>query len=516
MKHLLLILALLIPELLFGQATVPSTPYTRTLLRSPDAPTAQAILQLGTAGTTGNTNITLFDTLAGTTLFKLTNGIQLGLLSPSVWDWQTNFLEDSSGGAQMQRIFGGSTNGFMPAVNAIDYGLTTSGDQTAHIQAAVNAATNLGNRVIIPAGTYTVNGTITLWKGVELMGESPPLNNSFGTVLSPGAGANTMVFIPTGSAGTYIHNLAFVDGSAHNLATAISTSTNANPVGTSNIKIENVSIYGLARGAYFNYSWDIQLINNSYSTTTTCVQGTNNVNAVDIWGGHFFGIYGVKCDGFACFAWNIHSVFEVCSNAIFFANDCEQMNVTGCYAENNTNFVSANGTYALNIDHNEIDLTSSTNIVLVGCKFPYIGHNRFSATPSPSWDVDSTTYGLRIDPSSFNGAPSWHNAAATSLILDGTNIFNTGGYSGLVNNKASLMSSNLPTSATWLFTNTDIVNWICYITGGTVSGISQNMSPLAASATGITNASLTVILQPGESLGVTNGATAPNFAFKRF
>lgn len=67
-------------------------------------------------------------------------------------------------------------NGIDRTFNVIQYGATGDGatDDTAAIQAAVNAVPATGGQVIFPIGTYKLTGTITLpdVRGIELIGRS--------------------------------------------------------------------------------------------------------------------------------------------------------------------------------------------------------------------------------------------------------------------------------------------------------------------------------------------------------
>jgi hypothetical protein len=144
----------------------------------------------------------------------------------------------------------------------------------------------------------------------------------------------------------------------------------------------------------------------------------------------------------------------------------------------------------------------------------FFGNVQNSVSDIGAFQFDATlTTDIRgLDPSPSYGANYWTEPVLKDLTNFATSVTINGGVASLANNGGSLMSSNVATG-TWSFTNSDKVNWLCYIMGGTASGISQNDS--AVEISGSTNLNATLILQPNEWLRITN-TTAPRFTFKRF
>lgn len=397
-----------------------------------------AVIQFGGAPAGIASQLTRSD---GTVLASIdTNGIT-----------KTNVIVDSSGGAKVQRIYNSRTNGFFNTINALDYGLSTTGDQTANLQAAINDATNSGYRVFIPAGTYTVNGTLIV-KNCLLEGETPGSQSARGTILTAAAGANNIVFIPIGSGGTLIRNITFTSSSATGGATGITTSTNS-ATDTTNIRIEGCTFYQLTRAVYLNQA-NIIDINDCF--VNDCFQGywgTNNVNAVTIRGGHVYAVVGARVDSATCINWLAEGArFEQCSNA-WRLNGLNTMTSIGCYYENNTNDFLANAVDSMALFNNEFGPTKSTNIVMVGCYFPLMQNNHF-ASAGPHYHIDGTTYGLvNVAPNYRGNTPNFIDSAITRQKLDGTNFVTTGGAyygngSGLTNVYETNLVQNILTPAT--------------------------------------------------------------------
>jgi len=83
-------------------------------------------------------------------------------------------------------LLGGSA--LMADINARDYGAVGDGvaDDTAAVQAALNAAEKEGPVCLLPAGRYRINGALTVPPGVTFRGASegvPHSEHPIGTLL---------------------------------------------------------------------------------------------------------------------------------------------------------------------------------------------------------------------------------------------------------------------------------------------------------------------------------------------
>jgi hypothetical protein len=155
-----------------AQPVIPSTPYTRDLMRSPDAAAARAKIGVGTVVT----NVAVVTPGPGIT----TNGGTVNLAA-----WVTNKI---------------------PYVNVRDFGAdpAVSGDDTAAFTNAVNYLNTNGGRLFIPAGYYNVSARLFLTGptsplqygmsgGYQIVGESGTILNYTGN----GGGTNCLFYLKT-------------------------------------------------------------------------------------------------------------------------------------------------------------------------------------------------------------------------------------------------------------------------------------------------------------------------------
>ena len=110
-----------------------------------------------------STNVTGF-TATGTSGQLL----QSGATNSPTWITPNNLLVTSTGSTTARTL----ANRFADVVNVKDFGAIGDGvtDDTAAIQAAVNAAPLIGGTVFFPNGTYKFSG-VTITKGISLIGE---------------------------------------------------------------------------------------------------------------------------------------------------------------------------------------------------------------------------------------------------------------------------------------------------------------------------------------------------------
>jgi lysophospholipase L1-like esterase len=437
-------------------------------------------------------------------------------------------------GPSITRAFDGNIEGFITGLNAADYGVTMVSDQTAFIQAMINAATNTFGQVChLPAGAYYVAGSLVLPPDLIFEGESSQFSKIVSSV-SPGAetgstlyfGANTGTMIQLQGGGQMVRNVGLYSAGA---GTAISSDLTAPAKVSQYCTFEHCRIYGFNIGINGN-CLENSTIFDCYLTCQTNVYYTNAANANWIIGGHLGGgIYGVRMDagtGPVCQGNHIFTTGEGLSNAVsIVGTSAFSTDIDFADAEGNTNDVVVNGSTGTKIMGGHHDVTVG------GTNFVFVGAQGFTLAPdfvydgSRAFNIDSTSFGGTIDIPKFGINPTAFNllcAAQTYRTWNGTNftvvggyISSSGGFASLANNRASLMSSNVGTG-TWAFTNTDAVSWQCFIGGVgacAVQGVSVNDSQLLAGNS--TNILSTVILQPAEWLRITN-TTAPHFAFKRF
>ena len=388
----------------------------------------------GTVGVTPtlHTNLTGMASMSGGG-----SKIQFGGLPPGFGVQYTNsgmssgatFGIDTNGNLQTVAS-NGNTNGYIPTINVLLYGVTTNGDQTANVQTALTYATNLHQRVFFPAGHYLISGQLVV-KNVEFEGESASSQSGGGTIFDCGAGVNNMIFVPLGSAGTLIKNITFIGNVAAGGGTGITTSTNA-ASDTTDLKVEGCTFYHLARAIYLNRANVIDVQDNFFNDCTTGIWGTNNANAVRIEGGHFFDVVGIRVDDNTCINWTIiASRFENSSNACL-ATSMQLFNCIGNYFEANTNDCVMNGVVNANFLFNNAGTSFlTTNLLYTGVHGGLIFGNSFGAS-TPTYNVDTTSFNVHAFGNTFNGTPSFKNGSASGTSNDGTNTvwFGIGGPIG--------------------------------------------------------------------------------------
>lgn len=447
----------------------------------------------------------------------------------------------------------------------------------AAIDAATNAGQSVYIPHAPGAGNaWTVNGTLHAGRN-RIFGDSTQAG-VFGTILFHNANNGAIIDISNGysngGTGVEIDHITFLGNGTGN-GFGITATNISSGVGAQNFSIHDCTFQALQEGIVLWRSWDIVLQNNYFQNVLKCYDFSNSVNGVTIIGGHLTGpanSYGLYVQGGSCYQITVvGSVFELLSNAVFTTSTAESVDIHGCYFEGNTNAIVMNGNNSPVISGNVFIAgagSTTTNIIMVGATQPTIIGNDFFDTP-PAWNIDSTSTGISLINNRVNatakggnkiGASTYYSFDGTNILhltstgtetmsggnisltgtnaqpgqltmydgatnqtffFDGTNIyfrgtvFTTNGIASFYNNKATLLNSNVGTG-TWSFTNSDVVNWQCFIGGAgacAVQGVSVNDSQLFVGNS--TNILTTVILQPQEWLRITN-TTAPKFNFKRF
>ena len=321
-------------------------------------------------------------------------------------------------GATLVRFTGSTsstaTNGFLEVINAEDFGLTSSGDQSAVLQAAINAAAVFNQALYIPAGQYLV--TTQLWvPRIRVFGDSVAngVATTKGTTLYTGNNAIPAMIL--NGLGQEIDHISFQGNGASNHGIGIMTDTNyATP--TTGYSIHDCLFYNQEKGIKLEDTWDANIYNNYFSQTTTYgIYSTNWANDIRVNGGHFASLYGIIHHGEGsnqAGRWDISSAFEVCSNAIVFnGSGWSGVNIHDTYFEGNTNCIIAGNGKKITIQNNWFGSVLSggvnnTNIILVGTDHPTIINNYFYDS---GYNIDATTFGLVDGGNRFEATASSRN-----------------------------------------------------------------------------------------------------------
>ncbi|MBU6231591.1 hypothetical protein KGP36_02890 [Patescibacteria group bacterium] len=349
------------------------------------------------------------------------------------------------------------TNGVRTLINAADFGLTTSGDNTTPINNAIAAATLQGSQnntpvVFIPAGQWTVSGTILLTNGAVLMGETAPSAGAAGqgTMLWHSTASVPLIFMR--SKGGAVKDLFLFANSPANGAIGIAVETNASPSAVQNCWIDNVTVKNFATGWAGSYTWGWTFLNWYDTGCNIGIYASNACNAFHIIGGHStalaanqIGIY-VDARGGNCFDWTVSTTIEGMTNGVVITGDSSHtvnsFMLLNTYFESLTNCLVANYANSLNIiGGNTITGagSSSTNFVFVNCANPSIFGTTFY-DPTPGWNFDSTCYGTYVHPGYCSptarsqaaiAAQTWMHYGGTNLTLTGGSYYGNG--SGLTN-----------------------------------------------------------------------------------
>lgn len=325
-----------------------------------------------------------------------------------------------------QRLFNSTTNGFMPAINAMDYGLATGSDMTAVLQAAINDASE-GQRVFIPAGDWTVNGTLIISnRPIILEGEAEVGSTGVhqGTMIDIAAGANNALVIYPACAGTIVRNIQFYANAPSQNCYAIGITNESTFL--SSFTFQGLTIHGFGTGIKL-LNCGLGVIDNCYfNNVGTGIWASNAVNAIKVTQSHFqctngIAIYGTST---ACINWDISSWFEVCVTSVLLNGTIQKVNIHDGYFEGNTNNVVATGVKSLTVRDNYIQGLNNINLVFVGVTNSIVEGNLF-ANATPMWHVDSTSTVFHQRNNLYNGG-TYVQSPSTSITVN-TNITVVGG-----------------------------------------------------------------------------------------
>ena len=327
------------------------------------------------------------------------------------------------------------TNGVINTINALDYGLSASGDQTANIQSAINAAVAVTGRLFIPAGNWTVNGQLTIGGKMMLEGESGPGQNFAGTTLyAGGTASNTAIVL--NSQQCAIRNISIVgDGRAYG-RTGIST--RGDGTSTPYQIMENVTVTDMMVGISLTNTWNVDVI---YPNLYRCSNGIamlGNANAIHIIGGEINdmtnGIYAVSRD-FGLNMVSISTTIEQCARAIYMTNatgnfNIRNINIKDCYFENDPAVIYMEGNgrsiEGVSIEGCMFGFNNLTNIYLNTVTYPRIVGNDFTY-PGINIIADGSSTQLYEQGNAYQANQSNQLASVVSSLMIGTNIDLKGG-----------------------------------------------------------------------------------------
>lgn len=379
-----------------------------------------------------------------TAKFLSVPGVQLANFTDSLFTQSTNWTMDSAGGAKMQRVYGGRTNGFMSVINARDYGLVaTGGDQTAAIQAAITAATNSGLlSVYLPACTnvYTVNGLI-IPSGVRLFGDSPKgvVGTGQGTTLYANNQNKPMLVIA--GQNVEIEHISLYDDVVQPASVGILI-TNESAL-LQDFSLHDCTIKGFQRGIFMHYTWGGDIRNNMILQCNYGIDASNQVNAMHFSHNYFANTNSVWLHGDSNYKNTFDGVNEfeafpsasfTSSNGITMGGINQSTTFENNYFEKITNGIVVNASYGTVIQNNAfINCPGGTNIIITGAEGPVVTGNR-ATDQMPFINVDSTTYGMVYAFNDVRSGASVNLSPINAYQNDTTNIVlrSAGSYYGQI------------------------------------------------------------------------------------
>jgi len=291
----------------------------------------------------GTTTQSQWNTIAGTTGQTYVVG--------SLFTAATTGASSGNGAAAVARTL---ADRFADVVNVLDFGAVGDGvtDDTAAIQAALNAAPVLGGKIIFPVGTYKVTSTLILpsksssrLKPIYICGDSSSIApENCGSVIIF-TGTNIPLFQGRGVTGTDVTRgiLGFRDiqlyGGYTTGTSSTNTSTAINLYDPTGLQMKNVLIdgfkYGLKIEGYFYYSridycrfrscdYGVYITSGYVNGTsfTNCSFSTFDTNAM-----YFNGAIGEAAFISQCWFEN------AASDQIFISSTARKIVVRDCYFE---------------------------------------------------------------------------------------------------------------------------------------------------------------------------------------
>jgi len=338
-------------------------------------------------------------------------------------------------------------------INALDYGASPAlADNTAAIQAALNAASSNSASCFLPGSTnaYTCTSTLNIPDGVTFFGETTPFGGGNGNA-SQIFNSSSAIIMTFGN-GSQVKNLE-IQGTGTS-GTQIGLANRYTTTGISGYSIQGDYIKNLAIGIMLSNSWDGYCPNNEISACRSSVVFSNYANNISFIGGHYGSSAYATAIGFDVRGDDLQQKnnlsfvqcgFEVTSNAFNLrggGGSWANINITG-YGEGSTNVIYANGGRNLNIDHLAFAQSggnTTTNIVLRGVQGVSMDHNYFFN--SVAFDADSATYGLYFGQNFYESTVTWNNRATTYTVDDNTNVMLVGKamqVAGWTNTAATVM-----------------------------------------------------------------------------
>jgi hypothetical protein len=358
---------------------------------------------------------------------------------PNLSKYKGNFHGNALGLTNLFRIMpeDSDTNSYMTVINAADYGITSSGNQTVKIQAALDAGSNKFCTVYIPHGTYGINGTLVVHPNTRVIGDSSrgTAGTAHGTTLYGNESGKIMMLLE--GSGCEIANLSFLDDGFAFGTIGISSQTNVPAQTTQDYSIHDCSFKGLATGIKLQYTWGGRIQNNWWGTSGgCCIFATQQCNAFLISGNYFQSQQATNNITWWATAPDVSygnvfiaNEFENSSNNVWMAGPNSGFVFFGNYHEVATNCYVINGAIGPVIEANHtLNSPNGTNIILVSVERAKIRDNRM-ADPNHFLHADATSFGLDVtgndirsggDYNFFNAQTFWFN--------DGTNTMSKGGF----------------------------------------------------------------------------------------
>jgi len=181
-------------------------------------------------------------------------------------------------------------------INVKQFGAKTDGtDTTTHFQAAIDFAETNGFVVKVPAGSYTINTTITLKEGVSLIGER---TNPYNAVVyypskifhAPASSGVNMIELVAPAT-----NTAYVScGAIENLYLVASENGNTNygiylrnPLGA---RVDNIGASNPFVGGFLAIKGNLNGVFSNFKVSNAAIGGTRSLAAVVMlsWNGHLY------------------------------------------------------------------------------------------------------------------------------------------------------------------------------------------------------------------------------------
>lgn len=391
-----------------------------------------------------------------------------------------------------------SMTNVMRVYNVMDYGATTNAgtDATAAFQQADNAAyTNngAGGIVYVPPGIYTINGTVTNWPGVHIIGAGSYAGGS--QINKTGTGETIHLYN-----GRCVIQDLYLHGPDKSTA-VFGIRTRGHPNGTAYFTLNRVRADGFRSGFYLDYAWSYDVFGCWGILDGDGITMTNANNAYRVIGGEYSqntnGIHQcVTGAGTTPNGGEITATFQ--SNNTGYQQDDTVAGGPGfafCHFESNTNAMRTTNSYGLSINGGFFSATKGTNILLHGTGNGIEVHGAYFASPAENALIHSDSGVANVTWGS--GIRNENNSAVNILSMSGpgirtpaittTTITNTGvayfGSSGQTTIAADGAISGSGTGLTSVPTNAIDSTFFAWINSkGTGSGGGgTNSSPIALS-----------------------------------